>query len=122
MALLACRLGGVSNVLGDHARARALYDESLLLHGELGDRLGISQDLEGVAAMRAACGRVEPAVRLWAAAEALREEIGAPPNDPERARYEPLVAEAREALGEEAFAKAWADGRRLSPERALDSW
>jgi tetratricopeptide (TPR) repeat protein len=122
VALLACRLGGVSNILGDHARAQALYDESLRLHGELGDRLGISQDLEGIAAMRAACGRVESAVRLWAAAEALREEIGAPPNDPERARHEPLVAEAREALGEDAFAKAWAEGRRLSPERALDAY
>ena len=52
----------------------------------------------------------------------LREEIGASPKDPERARYEPLVAKARDALGEEAFAKAGPDGRRLSPERALDSW
>ena len=122
IALLGCRLGGISSIRGDHARAEALYDESLRLHGELGDRLGICQDLEGVAAMRAARGRPDSAARLWAAAEALRERIGAPPKRPERARYEPLVAKAREALGEEDFAKAWAEGRNLTPERALDAW
>jgi hypothetical protein len=60
-------------------------------------------------------------VRLWAAAEALREDIGAPLKDPERARYEPLVAKARDALCEEAFANLWAKGQRLTPERALDA-
>ena len=121
VALLTGRLGGISRLQADHARAAALYDESLRLHGELGDRLGIGQDLEGIAAIRVAWGDSESAVRLWAAAEALREEIGAPLKDTERARYEPLVAKARGALGEEAFAKAWAEGRKLTPERALDA-
>ena len=121
IALLTGRLGGISRVQADYARAAALYDESLLLHRELGDRLGISQDLEGIAAMRAARGLAESAARLWAAAEALREEIGAPLKDTERARYEPLVAKARAALGEEAFARVWAEGRKLTPERALDA-
>jgi hypothetical protein len=75
-----------------------------------------------MAAVRAASGQPEPAVRLWAAAEALREAIGAPPKDVERTRYEPLVAAAREALGEEAFAHTWAEGRGLGPEQALDAW
>jgi hypothetical protein len=55
-------------------------------------------------------------------AAALREAIGAPPKDVERARYEPLVAAAREALGEEAFANVWAEGRILTPEHAFDAW
>jgi predicted ATPase/DNA-binding XRE family transcriptional regulator len=122
IALLTGRLGRITRIQADYGRAAALYDESLLLHRELGDRLGISQDLEGMAAVRAASGRPEPAVRLWAAAEALREAIGAPPKDVERARYEPLVAAAREALGEEAFAHTWAEGRGLGPEQALDAW
>ncbi len=122
VALLACRLGGIARLQADHGRAAALYEESLRLHRELGDRLGISQDLEGMAALRTASGSPESAVRLWAAAEALREQIGAPPEDVERAMYGPLVATAREALGEEAFANAWAEGRKLTPERALDAW
>ena len=71
--------------------------------------------------MLAARGQPETAVRLWGAAEALRERIGAPPNDIERARYEPLVATAREALGEEAFANVWTEGRGLAPKRALNA-
>ena len=121
VALLACRLAGISRIEKDYARAGTLFDEALLLHRELGDRLGISRDLEGLAAMRAALGRPEAAVQLWAAAERLREEIGAPPEDAERTRYEPLVAKARNALGKEVFARVWAEGRKLTPERALDA-
>lgn len=34
----------------------------------------------------------------------------------------PHIATAREALGEKAFESAWAEGRTLTPERALDAW
>ena len=122
IALLACRLGGISRMRGDHGRAAALYDESLLLHRELGERLGISQDFEGIAAMHAAGGQPETAVRLWAAAEALRERIGVPPRGAMHEGYEPLLASVRETLGEEAFASVWAEGRGLTPEQALDGW
>ncbi len=71
--------------------------------------------------MRFALGRPEAPLRLWAAAERLREEIGAPPEDAERARYEPLVAKARDALGKGAFARVWAESRKLMPERALEA-
>ncbi|CAA9434270.1 MAG: hypothetical protein AVDCRST_MAG03-3511 [uncultured Rubrobacteraceae bacterium] len=119
VALLACRLGGISRIQRDYLRAETLFKEALLLHRELGDRLGIGQDLEGLAAMRASLGWSEGAVRLWAAAERLREEIGAPPEDAERALSEPLIAAAREALGEEAFTAAWAAGRETPLEEVI---
>ena len=51
-------------------------------------------------------------MRLFAAAEALREAIGAgePRGD---ARAGQALAPARASLGEEAFAAAWATGRAL---------
>jgi DNA-binding CsgD family transcriptional regulator len=122
IALLSCRLGSIVQLQADHARAAVLYDESLLLYKELGSRLGIAQALEGMATVRGACGQPEPATRLWAAAEALREEIGATTPDPEHARHEPAIATARKALGERAFANAWAEGRRLTLEQVLDGW
>jgi DNA-binding NarL/FixJ family response regulator len=73
-----------------------------------------------VATVRGAGGQPEPATRLWAAAEALREEIGAVLSDVERARHEPLIATARKVLGEEAFANVWAEGRQLTPQQVLD--
>lgn len=122
IALLSCSLGSIARLRADHARAAALYEEGLLLYKELGSKLGIAQALEGMATVRGACGQPGPATRLWSAAEALREEIGASPPDPERARREPVIATARKALGEEAFANAWSEGRRLTPEQVLDGW
>jgi DNA-binding NarL/FixJ family response regulator len=75
-----------------------------------------------MAALRAAYGQAESATRLWAAAEGLRQEIGAPLENIERAKHETFVAAACESLGEEAFANALAEGRKLTPERALEAW
>jgi predicted ATPase/DNA-binding CsgD family transcriptional regulator len=122
IALMARHLGRIARIQGDFGRAATLYEESLRLYKELGGKLGIAHALEGMAALRAACGQPEPATRLWAAADALRDEIGAPLENLERAKYETFVAAAREALGEAALANAWTEGRKLTPEQALEAW
>jgi predicted ATPase/DNA-binding CsgD family transcriptional regulator len=120
IALMARHLGRIARIQGDYGRAVALCDESLRLYKELGNKLGIAQALEGMAALRAAYGQSEPATRLWAAAETLREEIGAPLENIERAKHEPFISAVRKALGEETFATVWAEGRELTPEQVLD--
>jgi DNA-binding NarL/FixJ family response regulator len=122
IAELTRSLGRIAQVQSDYGRAATLYDESLRLNKELGERLGIARDLEGMAALRAARGRSESATRLWAAAEVLHEEISAPLENVERAKHEALTSAARQTLGEAAFANAWAEGRKLSPEQALEAW
>src|SRR5579885_2914439 len=59
--------------------------------------------------------------RGYGDAPALREAIGSPLPPIERATYELVVAEARKHSDEQEFAKAWEEGRRLSPEQALVS-
>jgi DNA-binding CsgD family transcriptional regulator len=61
------------------------------------------------------------AARLWGAAESLREAIGRPMPPVYRAEYERSVAAARAQLGEKAFAAAWAEGRTMTPEQALET-
>ena len=56
---------------------------------------------------------------LWGAAEALREEIGSPLEQEEQARYDQDVAAARQALGDDAFAMDWAEGRAMTMEQAI---
>ena len=98
---------------GDFARAAALYAESIVLRSEQGDTQSITTGLRGLASVAAATGQHERAARLWGATEALREAIGAPsPRNPDRVRQ--VVAPTIAALGEEAFAAAWAAGRALS--------
>ncbi len=111
---------------GDNAAARALYEESLMLTMELGNKLIVASCLEGLAGVILAQGGVGTrfiasawATRLWGAAAALREAIGAPLPPVERADYERLVASARVQLGEKAFAVAWAEGRTMTPEQAF---
>ena len=86
IALLACRLGGISRIQADHAHAAALYEESLRLHRDLGDRLGISQDLEGIADLLPQRLR-RPEADGHPEAARRGAQIGAPPEDVERARY-----------------------------------
>jgi len=59
------------------------------------------------------------AVRLFAAAAALREPLGQVIQAVERTEYEDALAAARAALGEEAFAAAWAEGRAMSLDQAV---
>jgi hypothetical protein len=61
---------------GDHRRAVALLEEELLLSLELENKPKISYCLLGLAAVAALQKRPDRSVRLWTAAETLREGIG----------------------------------------------
>ena len=112
-------LGKVEAARGDHAFARTLYEESLAIAQEIGDKELLASGLEGLASVLAVQGELVWATRLWGAAEALREAIGAPLQPIERADYEQAVATARDHLGEETFASAWAEGRAMTAEQVL---
>jgi hypothetical protein len=79
----------------------------------------VAECLEGLAWAAAEHGLRALAARLFGAAEGLRRAGGiyaAPPG--ERAEYEGALAAARAALGEAAFAAAWAEGARMTMEQA----
>jgi predicted ATPase/DNA-binding CsgD family transcriptional regulator len=103
---------------GDTALAAALLGEGLALLQEVRDRGSIAASLE-TAAHLVAFSRPAEAVRLLGTAAALRERIGSPLRSRERTEYERLAEATRAALGEEAFAAAWAMGLTLPPERAV---
>jgi hypothetical protein len=79
----------------------------------------IRRCLRGLAGVAAARGQSERAARLWGAAEALRDSMR--PDTP--TDLQPLeecdLAAARCALGEAAFAAAWAKGRALPLEQVV---
>ena len=113
-----CALAKVVAIQGDHTTARALYEESLTI-ARVGHKLNIASGLEGLASMVALQGEPTWAARLWGAADALRDAMGAPMATVEQPAYEQAVAAARLKLGEKVFAAAWAEGRTMSPEQAL---
>jgi DNA-binding CsgD family transcriptional regulator len=100
--------------------ARRLYQENLILLFKFTVyKENIAAGLEGLAALEAGQGKSEHAARLWGAAEALREVIGAPMYPVDRTSYEHAVALARTTLGELVWTLAWAQGRGMTVEQAL---
>jgi ATP/maltotriose-dependent transcriptional regulator MalT len=121
-----CLLSRIATVSGDYTSASTLCTECLAIAKEMGDKEVLAFGLEGVAGVIAAQESVGIstkgalwAVKLWGAAESVRDAIGAPLPPLERASYERAVTAMRTQLGEETFAAAWGEGRSMTPEQIL---
>ena len=104
---------------GDLERAEALAREGLALAGPLGTRRQLAIALETLAGTAAASGRASRAARLFGAAGALRDSLGMPRPEAERARYEADLATARQSLGPDGLEAQLSAGRALSLTHAL---
>jgi predicted ATPase/DNA-binding CsgD family transcriptional regulator len=119
---IAYALEGLANCAreqGDQVSAARLWAESLAQTPESRDPLTVILCVNGLGAVAAATGRPEQAVRLFGAAEAMREVQGAVLPPAERPRLERAIASARTHLPAAAFAAAWAAGRALSTDHAI---
>jgi predicted ATPase/DNA-binding CsgD family transcriptional regulator len=101
----------------DLARALALSRQALVLDWE--HHWPIYYHLEDIADIAGRIGQVELAARLYGAADSLRERAGRSVEPVFREEFERDVAVARLALGDDAFAMAWAEGRALTPDQAF---
>src|SRR5262249_4184643 len=114
-----CIRGQVALRSGDLPTALALHRQALGLSQELADPRRIASTLEYLVHVVVATGHGEQVARLLGTASALREAIGAPQPSVERTLTEQEVATARQALGEEAWAAAFAAGRAMTLEEAI---
>ena len=133
-------LANLARDQGDYGRATALLTESLGLLRALEDRPAVAECLEAVAAITCAWATRQPlgastgrellttagltgaydrAVRLFGAATALRWTIGVSLSTTQRAAYEPFIASAAQALGEQTFSAARVAGAALTVQQAL---
>lgn len=104
---------------GETGRAATLSREDLALRPEIGDPWSLVQSLENAAAIMAAGRRMGDATRVIGASFALRTAIGSPLNGYAQTEVEGVLASLRAALSEPAFARAWAEGGRLSSDDAV---
>jgi predicted ATPase/transcriptional regulator with XRE-family HTH domain len=103
----------------DWARANAAFQESLRLQQGVGRQWEMAAILIGLVAVADGQNQAERAAQLSGAAEALRERMGAPVSPVDRSWYDAAITHARAAIGEEAFAAAWAAGRAMTLEQAI---
>ncbi len=97
-----------------------LTAESLTMLRELGAKARICECVEGLASMACAQGQPERGARLFGAAQALREAIGAPMPRSDHVAFDPQVDTLRATLGDAAFVTAWAQGRAMTLEQAVE--
>jgi predicted ATPase/class 3 adenylate cyclase len=104
---------------GALARATALEHEAFAIWRNLGALARFPEVFEVLAMRDAAAGAGVQAARLLGAAESLRQAVGARLQPIMQADIEVVVAPARAALGEAAWATAFAAGQALSLEEAI---
>jgi non-specific serine/threonine protein kinase len=117
---IAVDLGNLSGLLidrGDLDTGQSHAAEALDLFQETGDLDGIGSALAELGHVAAARGDALRGARLAAAAVSAWDQVGSPPLDVERDRFEASVARMREALGD-AFDAAWGEGSRMTPDQA----
>ncbi len=113
-------LGRVAWSQGDHASAYSLQTEALTLRREADNPISLAHSLEAFAILAAAQQQAERAVRLFGAAESFHEALYYSLLPMWRIEHDRGVAAAREQLGEAAFAQAWAEGRAMTMEQAIE--
>jgi predicted ATPase/DNA-binding CsgD family transcriptional regulator len=107
----------------DHELALNTLTEGSTLSLQMGDLANLSYFLEGLAVVAASRGEAGRSARLFGAAEASMEEAGGPVYNyymPDRSLYERTQAAARSRLDDAAWTAAWAEGRAMSPEEAVE--
>lgn len=118
----AAMLGNLSQIArtqGDLPRADTLLAQSVALYHGVGDKEAVIRGVETAAMFLITRSELTRGVRLFAAAEAARQEIGAPVPEVYDTDYAPNLDEARAGLGAVAFGAAWAVGKSLRLEQAV---
>jgi predicted ATPase len=105
---------------GDYQKARTLFKESLELSKEENFRFWYVSCLAGFASVLAVSGNLEKAARLFGAFESLLESTGRVMDPADQKEFDDYVAVVREQLDQTAFAQAWAEGRAMTVEEAIE--
>jgi predicted ATPase/Tfp pilus assembly protein PilF len=113
------RVGELTSSRDDDERATACFHESMLLNRDLGNKLGLAKALIGFGRLALTQGEPDRSARLFAAAEALHQTIGAPIPPYERIQFDREVSHLRALLEEETFATNWNEGKNMAVEQAV---
>jgi tetratricopeptide (TPR) repeat protein len=114
------KLGAASKHLGDLEQAATYFQESLSIMQAMEDLNGFFEALEGMAGVAAADRKPIQAIHLLGAVEALFEPLPKKMRPMEKAEFRYDIALARSQLDEATFTAAWAEGRAMSQEQAME--
>ena len=120
IARVLMNLGEARMERGEFEAAEGFIKESLRLCREIGSEWDITDLLELMATVQSAYANPVAAATLFGAGEALRDLLGAPLPEAEAAAYRERVAAVERALSPDELREAWARGRSLPGDDAVD--
>jgi predicted ATPase len=112
-------LGLVALVHGQAEQSRAMFGESLYCFHAMSDRLGMNYVILGLAASAVMQDQPRRAAQLFGAAQALGEVSHFQLAQGHQTLYERFVSRTRHCLRDADFQAAWAEGRALTQEQAI---
>ncbi len=112
--------GHVERQKGNVTQARLIYRETIKGWQDLGNRAAIAHQLECFGFLAVAEEEPQAAVKLFGAAEALRDKIQAPMTDYERVEYDQAGVHVRSLLPEPEFSSLWVEGQSMTMEQAIE--
>jgi tetratricopeptide (TPR) repeat protein len=119
-AMVLGAIGLIREQEGNYHEARAFIRQSLRISIELDDKLTLSGNLDHLAGVMSLEGEHQSAARLMGAAEALRDSMAAPVKPLDRSRHDDIMARVHAGLDASTFAAAWAEGRLMTLEQAIE--
>ena len=110
MATIFTDLGELVVSHGDLAEARGLLEEALVQVADMGDQRGMLRVFEIMAQVACRQEHDERAIRIAGAVAGLRDGLGAPMSNADRARLQERIASAMQRLGTDDTERVWRDG------------
>ena len=105
---------------GDLDGARSMFEAALRIGRRNGDNLNMAFACLGLACLAGDAGDWDRAAALHGAAQALQDRTGNPWQKPSARDRRDSLDQARAQLGDEQLERAYAEGRALSLEKALE--
>jgi predicted ATPase/DNA-binding CsgD family transcriptional regulator len=112
-------LGYVAHHLDDERQAIHRFLEALEIFANQGDHRGAAECLLGVAVALRGAGQLQDAARLFGAGHGLLASIGGTQWPTNVAEVQPAQEDTRRELSQDAFARAWSEGRAMGLDGAL---
>jgi tetratricopeptide (TPR) repeat protein len=105
---------------GHHQQALELYRETIVGFYEVGQLGAVAHQLECFGFLAMASDQFERALKLFAAADALREKVASPMTSEEQAYFDEQIKILRQKIDAGQFDRVWTSGRALTMEQALE--
>jgi predicted ATPase len=112
-------LGRLASEQYDQEAALCFFEQAFEAFLELGHTRGVARVLEGLACVAVRAREFERALTLAAAAEGLRQRVGAPKRPAEQAGLLRILEPAWQDRGEAVANALWAEGLRMPLEAAI---